>query len=101
MKKSDASDIKYKTQLCEKFTSDGSCPYGKRCRFAHGQVELREDTDVSREPYFRTRACCKFESTGTCAYGVRCAFIHPFAPGDTRLPVFKSIVSATVLCTTC
>jgi len=95
MKKLDAS--KYKTRLCEKFASDGRCPYGRKCMFAHGQVELREDKPSS----FRTRACCEFESTGTCTYGLWCTFIHPFAPGDTRLPVFKSIVSATVLCTAC
>ncbi|KAJ2844752.1 hypothetical protein GGI22_006777, partial [Coemansia erecta] len=32
---------RYKTKLCEKFESDGECPYGHKCVFAHGSDELR------------------------------------------------------------
>ncbi|KAG8370887.1 hypothetical protein BUALT_Bualt13G0030200 [Buddleja alternifolia] len=31
----------YKTKLCEKF-SKGSCTFGERCHFAHGEEELRK-----------------------------------------------------------
>jgi hypothetical protein len=31
----------FKTRLCERFETDGDCPYGPRCTFAHGAVELR------------------------------------------------------------
>lgn len=31
----------FKTRLCERFETDGDCPYGPRCTFAHGTVELR------------------------------------------------------------
>ncbi|KAG8370989.1 hypothetical protein BUALT_Bualt13G0040500 [Buddleja alternifolia] len=31
----------YKTRLCEKF-SKGSCTFGERCHFAHGEEELRK-----------------------------------------------------------
>ena len=31
---------KYKTELCKKFQSTGFCPYGNKCRFAHGKEEL-------------------------------------------------------------
>ena len=33
-------DPKYKTELCKKFQSTGKCPYGYKCRFAHGKEEL-------------------------------------------------------------
>ncbi|ORZ05799.1 hypothetical protein BCR42DRAFT_427797 [Absidia repens] len=31
----------FKTRLCERFETDGDCPYGPRCTFAHGIQELR------------------------------------------------------------
>ena len=33
-------DSKYKTELCQKFQNTGHCPYGYKCRFAHGKQEL-------------------------------------------------------------
>ena len=33
-------DPKYKTELCKKFQNTGHCPYGFKCRFAHGKDEL-------------------------------------------------------------
>ena len=27
---------KFKTELCKTFSTNGYCPYGKKCRFAHG-----------------------------------------------------------------
>lgn len=35
----------YKTKLCENYPK-GSCTFGDRCHFAHGQSELREGIDV-------------------------------------------------------
>ncbi|KAJ1932268.1 hypothetical protein EC988_009514, partial [Linderina pennispora] len=32
----------YKTQMCQRFTELGECPYGEKCQFAHGQAELRK-----------------------------------------------------------
>eukprot|EP00672_Neobodo_designis_P016754 CAMPEP_0174835636 /NCGR_PEP_ID=MMETSP1114-20130205/5509_1 /TAXON_ID=312471 /ORGANISM="Neobodo designis, Strain CCAP 1951/1" /LENGTH=169 /DNA_ID=CAMNT_0016069589 /DNA_START=69 /DNA_END=578 /DNA_ORIENTATION=+ len=32
---------RYKTQLCKTFRDTGSCPYKKRCMFAHGSAQLR------------------------------------------------------------
>lgn len=28
--------VKYKTELCKTFSEKGYCPYGRKCRFAHG-----------------------------------------------------------------
>ena len=33
-------DPKYKTELCKTFSEKGKCPYGYKCRFAHGKEEL-------------------------------------------------------------
>lgn len=39
--------LNYKTRMCVRFEA-GSCPFGDRCHFAHGQEELR-DIEESRE----------------------------------------------------
>ena len=43
----EVTNERYKTELCRKFMENGSCPYGKKCQFAHGYHELRP---VSRHP---------------------------------------------------
>lgn len=37
----------YKTELCRSWEEKGTCRYGSKCQFAHGQDELR---DVPRHP---------------------------------------------------
>lgn len=32
--------IKYKTELCRTYEEKGYCPYGGKCRFAHGRDDL-------------------------------------------------------------
>lgn len=43
---------KYKTTLCNTWTCIGSCPYGRKCLFAHGEHELRPQAvpDTLRMP---------------------------------------------------
>ena len=36
----------YKTRLCERFETEGFCPYGNRCTFAHGTVSGLEICNV-------------------------------------------------------
>ncbi|KAH9406578.1 hypothetical protein TYRP_013559 [Tyrophagus putrescentiae] len=64
---------RYKTELCRSFAEVGSCKYGDKCQFAHGEEELRT---VTRHPKFKTENCKSFHSTGFCPYGPRCHFIH-------------------------
>ena len=40
IKEKNIIDQKYKTEICKKFQSIGNCPYGNKCRFAHGEQEL-------------------------------------------------------------
>ena len=63
---------KYKTELCRTYEEKGYCPYGGKCRFAHGKEDL-----VPREtqPMMKKR-CNGFWMNGCCSYGRRCRFGH-------------------------
>lgn len=63
----------YKTEYCRSFEETGTCRYGMKCQFAHGNGELRH---VTRHPKYKTEVCKTFHSIGTCPYGKRCRFIH-------------------------
>lgn len=66
---------KFKTELCVKFQELGSCPYNTRCRFAHGEAELRQKPKPKQ---YKTRPCNNFmqvplylialTSWGDCVY---------------------------------
>lgn len=65
--------LKHKTELCKNFSELGRCPYGNRCRFAHGTHEL-----ITTRPKksFRKKRCNGFWKNGLCSYGIRCQFGH-------------------------
>lgn len=69
----DSYDSKYKTELCKKFMSTGKCPYGYKCRFAHGKEEL-----ISKHlgNNYKKKPCKSFYNKGYCPYGSRCSFKH-------------------------
>jgi hypothetical protein len=60
-KVNEAGDL-YKTRLCQHYVSNGKCPLGNRCKFAHGVQELR-------------RAKCAFFIRGVCKLS-NCQFLH-------------------------
>jgi len=64
---------RYKTELCRPFGEHGTCKYGEKCQFAHGQAELRS---VTRHPKYKTDLCRTYHSVGFCPYGPRCHFVH-------------------------
>jgi len=65
---------RYKTELCRSFSENGTCKYGAKCQFAHGQEELRH---LSRHPKYKTERCRSFYGGNSiCPYGTRCHFIH-------------------------
>lgn len=82
----------YKTRLCERFETEGTCPYGPKCNFAHGINELRgkeiqQENTVpiptmatanqmmdSGNQLFKTRLCEKFIKEKFCQYGPKCHF---------------------------
>ncbi|KAI9486282.1 MAG: hypothetical protein EXX96DRAFT_452016, partial [Benjaminiella poitrasii] len=65
--------VLYKTENCRNWNEMGFCRYGKRCRYAHGQAELRP---ILRSNQYKTKSCKAYHEHGTCSYGVRCTFIH-------------------------
>ena len=67
-------NTKIKSSLCKNYMERGTCPYGRRCQFAHGPNELKCNSDNSMS--YKTRPCHSFERKGYCAYGTRCNFIH-------------------------
>ena len=44
----------YKTELCRSWEEKGTCRYGAKCQFAHGEEELRT---VQRHPKYKTEIC--------------------------------------------
>lgn len=63
----------YKTELCRAFSEKGSCGYGEKCQFAHGECDRR---NILRHAKYKTKQCWTYHSTGFCYYGARCNFIH-------------------------
>ncbi|KAL7285731.1 hypothetical protein ACG7TL_000836 [Trametes sanguinea] len=73
----------YKTELCRSWEEKGSCRYGAKCQFAHGEEELRK---VQRHPKYKTEICRTFWVSGSCPYGKRCCFIHTELPANGPPP---------------
>jgi hypothetical protein len=70
----DVKGNKLKSQLCKKFMENGYCPYEKRCKFAHGLIELRKNNQYNSK--YKTKECGSFKNNHFCIYGDRCNFIH-------------------------
>ncbi|KAA1468531.1 hypothetical protein DENSPDRAFT_472297 [Dentipellis sp. KUC8613] len=73
----------YKTELCRSWEEKGTCRYGPKCQFAHGEEEIRK---VSRHPKYKTEICRTFWVSGSCPYGKRCCFIHTELPASGAPP---------------
>ncbi|KZT23744.1 hypothetical protein NEOLEDRAFT_1179745 [Neolentinus lepideus HHB14362 ss-1] len=73
----------YKTELCRSWEEKGTCRYGTKCQFAHGEDEIRK---VPRHPKYKTEICRTFWVSGSCPYGKRCCFIHTELPAGGTAP---------------
>lgn len=73
----------YKTELCRSWEEKGTCRYGPKCQFAHGEDEVRK---VARHPKYKTEICRTFWVSGSCPYGKRCCFIHTELPANGAAP---------------
>ena len=79
-------DPKYKTELCKKFEEIGKCPYGFKCRFAHGKEELNSKNTGNN---YKKKSCKTFLENGFCPYGSRCSFKHDERTlNDIKLPYY-------------
>ncbi|KAI8393910.1 uncharacterized protein BYT42DRAFT_487947 [Radiomyces spectabilis] len=63
----------YKTEYCRNWAELGHCRYGRKCRYAHGDSELRT---IPRHDRYKTQICRAYHVEGACPYGTRCTFIH-------------------------
>jgi tristetraprolin len=61
----------YKTELCRSWEEKGSCRYGAKCQFAHGEDELR---NVSRHPKVSVRICVSKKQTNSDSFSTRPRF---------------------------
>lgn len=93
---------KYKRELCHTWTETGSCPYGLRCQYAHGEAELRVE-EADKPSAYKTVRCRNFWEKGSCPYGKRCRFVHDEAVGfddDKAQRVKRHPKYKTKICTT-
>lgn len=63
----------YKTELCMLYMKTNVCPYGSKCQFAHGEIELKR---VERPSNWRSKPCANWMRYSLCRYGKRCCFKH-------------------------
>lgn len=74
----------HKTIPCRAWKDTGRCNYGTRCKFAHGDEDLRmipeEPPKIFNSPKYRTELCVKYHLLGSCPYGERCSYIHEPKP---------------------
>ena len=59
--------FKEKSELCKKYMEKGECPYGYKCKFAHGSHELRQNN--SQNCKYKTKECLTFFQSSHCRYG--------------------------------
>merc|ERR1712223_1599981 len=73
----------YKTKLCNNFEIDNECQYADMCHYAHGEEELREETEMDKEmatamkvkknPFYKTIMC---KSLPDWQYKENCVYAH-------------------------
>ena len=66
---------KFKTEMCKNWIEAGTCRYGNKCQFSHGEQELVVKNDQPDQKY-KTKHCESFSDTRFCPYGNRCLFRH-------------------------
>lgn len=70
-------DPLYKTVDCKNWKKDGTCPFGHKCRFAHGVGDLRAKPPSKPVPVDKVKTIrCRFDLNGQCHKGEDCDFLH-------------------------
>ena len=73
----------YKTKICNNFEKEGHCQYDDMCHYAHGEDELKEESEgdkmmaeklkIRKNPFYKTIMC---KSLATCQFGENCVYAH-------------------------
>ncbi len=95
---SNVNNPRYKTALCQSFSSRGHCDRGASCNFAHGPGELNKGGNSSansnnsaaangnmKRKAVKTVLCQNFQTFGECQFGSACTFAH----GEGELQINK------------
>lgn len=77
----------YKTELCRSWEEKGTCRYGAKCQFAHGEDELRK---VARHPKYKTEICRV--STRHSITNISLTFPYPDLLGFGLLPLWQKML---------
>jgi len=93
MNRSKEADSNYKTELCKTWIEKFFCPYGEKCRFAHGKKDLIEKSTNSKN--FKRKEGNSFYKKGFCPYGPRCHFKHEERRlHDINLPYYTYLLNS-------
>jgi hypothetical protein len=65
--------------MCQNMSTNGSCPRGDSCNFAHSQAELVQNRSL--DPNYKTALCRDWKKQGWCEKNDSCIFAH----GDGEL----------------
>lgn len=66
----------FKTRLCRRFEENGSCLFGRKCKWAHGYEQLRISLPNTSAPDYKTVLCEHYWTKGFCGKGKHCEYIH-------------------------
>lgn len=83
---------RYKTVLCVNYQVDGTCPYGQKCRFAHGVQQLRErvsKTDASSTkspPHQPSKTFLQAIQNTSTPFTINNVPFYPSLPSQPPLP---------------
>ncbi|KAJ7565787.1 hypothetical protein O6H91_02G075000 [Diphasiastrum complanatum] len=80
---------KYKTEICRTFTTNGTCPYGMRCRFIHPCFNLEPNNYTFSEEH-KSAYCSEFSDLKA---------LMKFRRLVRRLPIFEEICPVFSNCT--
>ena len=85
---------KYKTELCKNWAETGHCRYGKKCQFAHGNVD--QSNKEPQNARYKSKLCKQFYEKNHCPYGNRCLFRHEQRQ-FTEIHAYHHVYSLNVL----
>ena len=81
--------MKYKTELCKNFMTNGSCKYFNKCKFAHGNGELNDKFIINNK--YKSKKCEPFHQQFVCTYGTRCLYQHNEEnPAKKQIPFYMA-----------
>ena len=73
---------------CSNFGNNLKCNYEDKCKYAHGQAEIRDE--LSNLEYlsnlkYMPKPCLKYLVSGYCYFGFQCKFLHGEIKEKTEL----------------